>query len=286
MKVFIQAQGVWTAIEPSDAKAPVDEKSDKVALTMIYQGIPEDILLSLAVDKKTAKEAWEAIKTLCQGADRVKQTKIQTLKTEFESMTMKENESIDDFSMKLNGLVRNIKALGESMNEAYVVKKLLRAVPTKFLLITSTLEQFSDLETMIVEEAVGSLKAYEERVKGKVETNEGQLLLTEEEWKKRENDDGKLLFTREEWLKRQNKGGFRGRDKSKVRCYNCQIYGHYAADCRKPKRTKEPRHEANIAQVEDDEPTLLLAKHDKEESGQMMLNEPGVMPLQLSKNTE
>lgn len=200
MKLFIQAQGVWSAIEPTDAKAPVEEKSDKVALAMVYQGIPEDIILSVT-DKKTAKEAWEAIMTLCQGADRVKQAKIQTLKAEFESMTMKENESIDDFGMKLHGLVTNIKALGETMNEAYVVKKLLRAVPRKFLQITSTLEQFGDLETMTVEEAIGSLRAHEERVKGKVETSEGQLLLTEDEWTKRENDDGKLLLTREEWLK-------------------------------------------------------------------------------------
>ena len=272
MKVFMQAQGVWTAIEPSDAKTPIDEKADKVALAMNYQGIPEDILLTLA-DKKTAKEAWEAIMTLCQGADRVKKARIQTLKAEFESMTMKENEIIDYFSMKLNGLVTNIKALGENISEAYVVKKLLRAVPAKFLQITSTLEQFGDLERMTIEEAVGSLKAHEERVKGKVETNQSQLLLTEEEWNKRENEDGKLLLTREEWMKRHNKGGLdgastfknRGRDKSKVRCYNCQIYGHYAADYRKPRRVKESRQEANMAQVEDDELALLLAKHDKED---------------------
>lgn len=243
-----------------------------MALAMNYQGIPEDILLTLA-DKKTAKEAWEAIMTLCQGADRVKKARIQTLKAEFESMTMKENEIIDYFSMNLNGLVTNIKALGENISEAYVVKKLLRAVPAKFLQITSTLEQFGDLETMTIEEAVGSLKAHEERVKGKVETNQSQLLLTEEEWNKRENEDGKLLLTREEWMKRHNKGGLdgastfknRGRDKSKVRCYNCQIYGHYAADYRKPRRVKESRQEANMAQVEDDEPALLLAKHDKED---------------------
>lgn len=117
----------------------IDDRTDKIALAMIYQGIPEEMLLSFA-EKKKAKEAWEAIKTLCQGADKVKKAWVQTLKTEFESLAMKENEQIDDFCMKLSGLVTNIRALGEKVEESYVVKKLLRAVPSKFLQITSTIE--------------------------------------------------------------------------------------------------------------------------------------------------
>ena len=56
MKVFMQAQGVWNAMEPTDVKAVIEEKTDKIALAMIYQGIPEEILLSV-VEKKSAKEA-------------------------------------------------------------------------------------------------------------------------------------------------------------------------------------------------------------------------------------
>ncbi|KAL8110993.1 hypothetical protein AgCh_026669 [Apium graveolens] len=52
---------------------------------------------------------------------------------------------------------------------------------------------------MSIEEAVGSLKAHEERIKGKIETIEGQLMLTSEEWAKCENEEGKLLLTHEEW---------------------------------------------------------------------------------------
>lgn len=55
MKVYMQAQGVWSAIKPSDPKVAVDEKIDKIALAMSYQGIPEEILLSVA-DRKTSKE--------------------------------------------------------------------------------------------------------------------------------------------------------------------------------------------------------------------------------------
>lgn len=98
MKV-LQAQRVQIVIEASDAKTPVEEKTHKVALAMIYQGIPQDMLLRWLTRRpsKSVKKAREAIKTPCQGADRVKKVIIQTLKVEFESLTMNKNELLDDF---------------------------------------------------------------------------------------------------------------------------------------------------------------------------------------------
>lgn len=137
----------------------------------------------------------------------MRKAEVQTLKSEFESLQMKDTKSIEDFYMQLSALVTNIRTLGEGIEEAYVVKKLLRNVPLKFLQITSAIEQFGNLETIKIEETVGSLKAHEERVKGHMENNGGQLLLTKEEWKKRDNSEGNLLLTREEWLKRSGKCG-------------------------------------------------------------------------------
>lgn len=76
---------MWEAIQPKDDKGVVDDKIDKRALAVIYQGIPEDLLLA-------SKEAWSAV-----------------------------------------------------------------------------IEQFGNLEEMFVEEVIGSLKAYKERLRGKTE---------------------------------------------------------------------------------------------------------------------
>ena len=52
MRVNLQAQGVWEAVELDQ----VDERKDRMALAAIYQALPEDILLMLA-EKDSAKEA-------------------------------------------------------------------------------------------------------------------------------------------------------------------------------------------------------------------------------------
>ncbi|XP_074356671.1 uncharacterized protein LOC141696427 [Apium graveolens] len=214
-----------------------------------------------------------------QGAEKVKSAKVQTLKAEFESLAMKESDQLDNFWLKLNEIVINIRALREEMKEAYVVKKLLRAVPSKFLQIASTIEQFGNLDTMMVEETVGSLKAHEERMRGQSDGSTGQLLLTEEEW--------------EEWLKRTKGGNNEGssnykgrgvRDKSKVRCFNCQLLGHFAAECKRPRRAKEAHQEARLAKFEEDEPALLLENHVKTEVEMALLNERNISPKLNTNN--
>ena len=206
-----------------------------MTLAAIYQGVPEDVLLTIA-EKETVREAWEAIKMMCMGVEQVKEAIVQALKGEFKSLIMNEMEKIEDFCMKLSGIVTNIRVLGETMEESSVVRKILRAVPDKFLQIASNIEQFGNVKVMTVEEVVGRLKAHELRMKGRNESTGGQLLLASQN-------------------QRVRGGSFR--DKSRIKCYNCNIMGHYASECSKPRREREKKQEVNLALIEDEEPALL-----------------------------
>ena len=250
MKVLMRAQRLWDAVEPKDPKEPPEESKDQMALAAIYQGIPEDMLF-LVYGKETAKETWEALKIMHMGAERVKDAKVQTLKTEFEGLCMKESESVDNFASRLTTIVNQIRALVEEFEEVYAVKKFLRAVPNKFLQIASTIEQFCDLKTMTMEEVIGRLKAHEERLRGSGDIDEEHLLLTRAEWKAR--------YGAESLSRGRGHGGGRGRgrgrawDKSEVKCYNCPNFGHYAYEC------PEKNNKAFFAKAlsDDEEPTLL-----------------------------
>nr|GEU63163.1 ribonuclease H-like domain, reverse transcriptase, RNA-dependent DNA polymerase [Tanacetum cinerariifolium] len=114
-RVNLQAQGVWDATQ----REGVEDRQDRMALAAIYQAIPEDVLLMLA-DKDTAKEACETIRTMHMGADRVKEAKVQTLRSDFEVIRMKGSESMDEFAMRLNTIVTGIRSLVDTIEEITV----------------------------------------------------------------------------------------------------------------------------------------------------------------------
>lgn len=118
--------------------------------------------------------------------------------------------------------------------------------------------------------------------------------MTEEEWLRRESNVGQLLLTKDEWTKRSKSGGTevssisknrstggsqgnRGaRDRSRLRCFNCSAFGHFAYECQNPKRDKETKTEANLTQVHDDEPAILLTECSTEMGNTLLLNEVAV----------
>ncbi|GJX99130.1 kinase RLK-Pelle-DLSV family protein, partial [Tanacetum coccineum] len=143
---------------------------------LIYEFLPnasldqfifEDQLLLIS-KYKTAKAVWDALKTRHVGVNRVQQAKQQTLKSEFEMLQMEENESIDSFVTRLTGIINKAASVGLAYEDSTLVRKLLNAVPDRFLQIVASIEQYSDLDEMSVDEAIGRLKTFEERLKNPV----------------------------------------------------------------------------------------------------------------------
>ncbi|KAD4384336.1 hypothetical protein E3N88_24504 [Mikania micrantha] len=295
MESIMDAQGIWDAIEPPD-NTEVDVKIRKKARAFIFQTLPEDILLQVAKHKE-AKEVWDALKIRNLGADRVQKARIQTLNREFELLSMKENESVDDFSSRIGTIASKFRALGSTIAEATQVKKLLNSAPDRLLPIVASIEQYSDLETMPFEEAVGRLKAFEERVKplGQSKSSSDQLLFSRAEGQKqagrgRGTNASDHFRGRGRGRGRYNSRGRGGRfpsnsfrkddqrnqtSKQEKRCYNCDKYGHFAADCRAPRRNED---EANFT-TQDDDQTLLMVTKDM-----VLLNEEKVFPNVYAKD--
>nr|GEU42316.1 zinc finger, CCHC-type [Tanacetum cinerariifolium] len=208
MKIILEANGLWEAIEPNE-KTQADNRKDKTVITFLYQALPEDQLLQIT-KHKTAKAIWDTLKTRHIGEESVQQARLQTLKFDFEMLHMKEDETIDTFTEKLTTLVNKAASLGHTMEDETLVRKLLNAVPNRFLQIVASIEQYSDLDTMSLDEAIGRPETFEERLKYKNE----RLVNTQE----------RLLFTRHEdqcqQFRRCGHGGFnqsRGQENNKFR---------------------------------------------------------------------
>jgi hypothetical protein len=78
-------------------------------------------MVATVAEKKTAKEAWDAIATMRVGDDRVKKASAQQLRSKFDRAAFKEGESVEDFILQLNGMVTTLATLGETVEEHVVV---------------------------------------------------------------------------------------------------------------------------------------------------------------------
>jgi hypothetical protein len=96
--------------------------------------------------KKTVEEAWDVVKKMRVGDNHVKSASVQRLmKEEFENFTFRDKESIDDFTMRISGLVASLRELGEEMEDNCVVKKILRVVPKKVKQVMVAIEMCNTL---------------------------------------------------------------------------------------------------------------------------------------------
>jgi hypothetical protein len=67
-------------------------------MAAIPQSVPDYVLMSLA-EFETAREAWEALKEMRIGEDRVTKAWAQVLKRQLHKLLMEETESVNDYAM-------------------------------------------------------------------------------------------------------------------------------------------------------------------------------------------
>ena len=78
---------------------------------------------------KTAKEAGTIFETTYEGTKKVKDTKLQMLTTRFEKVKISDDKSFDSFYGRLNEIVIAKLNLGEKIEDAKVIMKVLRSLP-------------------------------------------------------------------------------------------------------------------------------------------------------------
>ncbi|XP_074352785.1 uncharacterized protein LOC141691935 [Apium graveolens] len=151
-------------------------KQDQQDLSIIHMGLDADMFEKVASTTKS-KEAWEILQNNFKGVDKVKKVRLQTLRGEFESLHMKETESVPDYFTRVSSTINQMKNYGEKLIESRVNEKILRSLNTKLQLVGISIEESNDTETMTTDQLMGSLQAYSERLLKKEEVD-SQVLKT------------------------------------------------------------------------------------------------------------
>ena len=79
----------------------------------------------------------------------------------FEEIKIKEDESFDEFYVKLKVIVNLAFNLGETIPEPKIVRKVLRSLPKRFHAKIKAIEGSKDIDKIPLIELVGNLQTYE-----------------------------------------------------------------------------------------------------------------------------
>ena len=247
MKMFLQSQGVdvWQAclntyIVP--ATIPTDPISRRLyeSNSKVMYGILGGLAASEFVkvmNCSSAKEIWDKLKTVYEGDVKVKNAKLQTYRSQFESLKMEESEDIATYFLRIDEVANTMRGLGQKIKDEDLVQKVLRSLPARFNPKVSALEERADLDTLDMDTLSGILTAYEMRISGETSSRkEAAFKAAKKEKKKKEeevNHSEKSEEDEEEanFVKSLRKGTGRYKGKLPLKCFGCGRIGHFASKC-------------------------------------------------------
>ena len=169
MRTFLQSldEKVWQAMEigwTKPKKVQTDWDDDKIktanfnnrALNALFSVVTNEDFKKIS-STETEKEAWTILQTTYEGTKAVKDSKFQRLTTSFEEIKMEEDESFNEFYVKLKNIENSTFNLGKTFPEPKIVRKVLRSLSQRFHAKITMIEESKDIDKIPLTELVGNL---------------------------------------------------------------------------------------------------------------------------------
>jgi len=236
----------------------------------------------------------------------------------FEEIKMLENETFGEFYTKINDLRSSMVSFEKRVSDVKLIKKILKSLPERFRIKVTFIEEIKDLDSMKIEELVGSLQTYRysllpvkkakgmafKTTKSRVSSDEDSDN-EEDELAKIANRINKLMKTDKfieclrETPSEAEPEEEENEDPRGHRCFECSGFGHMGIECSNLKQAKGKAYIATLnAESKKEEESLenflaCVAPHEdqddlhySEHSDEKLKDEYCVLYMELMKLRE
>ncbi|XP_068307610.1 uncharacterized protein [Pyrus communis] len=175
MENFLRSKEYWDLVEtgytiPKESTITVaqQQKLEEMKLkdlkvkNYLFQSIDRTIL-ETNLQKDTSKHIWDSMKKKYQGSARVKRAQLQALKRDFESLQMKNGESVMEYFARTMGIANKMRIYGDMLDDGSIVEKILRSMAPKFNYIVCSIEESNGTTKMSIDELQSSLLVHEQQ---------------------------------------------------------------------------------------------------------------------------
>ena len=132
MRLHLEGLELWDTIKSKN----VVRKKDWQVMSILFSTISDEVTRELDVEK-TAKQTWLTLKVKSGGVCWICKARIQSLKRDYENLSMDDDDLFLEYVRKLSCVVNELRSLGEVITNAEVVAKLLHSVSGKFDVIST-----------------------------------------------------------------------------------------------------------------------------------------------------
>lgn len=169
MKTLLKSQDLWEFVEqgftdPDEANKLRENKKKNSKALMIFQQAVHDIIFSRIATSTTSKQAWSILQKEFQGDSKVVVVRLQSLRCDFETLIMKNGDSIYDFLSRAMTIVSQMRSYVEKITYHTIVEKVLRSLTPKYDHVVAAKEKSKDLSVFSFDELMGSLQAHGVRI--------------------------------------------------------------------------------------------------------------------------
>lgn len=225
-KSYLVIKGLWKCVDPPQVESngstttatvnPDEDLKARSELTLLLHPIN----YSHVEEATSAKEAWDNLKNAF--ADSGTCRRVDTLQR-LVTLKLADCSSMEDYISKMMKYWIKVKTVGFKIESEIVGSLMLGGLPKEYRPMVLGIENSGKtltadyVKTILLQDV-----PFGRRVGGE---DSAFVAKPKKNWPKKKNDDGD------------------SRNKSKVQCFECQGYGHFARKC--PNRTQKPRNAEN-----------------------------------------